>query len=99
MKDVANAVKGVSPVLTNPSRAANAIHWSPTGKNMVLAGLKVRNLGHREAAWCALHRLPPVSSRRPSTSRTPGMCLRLFHCSDECVAALASTSPDSLRSD
>jgi translation initiation factor 3 subunit B len=43
MKDVANAVKGVSPVLTNPSRAANSIHWSPTGKNMVLAGLKQMN--------------------------------------------------------
>ncbi len=42
MRDVRNAVKGVSPVLTSPSRNANMICWSPTGKNMVLAGLKVR---------------------------------------------------------
>ena len=41
MRDVRNAVKGVSPVLTNPSRNANMICWSPTGRNMVLAGLKV----------------------------------------------------------
>jgi Eukaryotic translation initiation factor eIF2A len=41
MKDVRSAVKAVQPVVHNPSRAANVIHWSPTGKNMVLAGLKV----------------------------------------------------------
>ena len=41
MKDVRSAVKAVQPVAHNPSRAANVIHWSPTGKNMVLAGLKV----------------------------------------------------------
>lgn len=42
MRDVRNAVKGVSPVLTNPTRNANMICWSPAGKNMVLAGLKAR---------------------------------------------------------
>ncbi len=46
MRDVRNAVKGVSPVLTNPSRNANMICWSPAGKNMVLAGLKVPLLTH-----------------------------------------------------
>ena len=45
MKDVRSAVKAVQPVVHNPSRAANVIHWSPTGKNMVLAGLKVNGLG------------------------------------------------------
>jgi translation initiation factor 3 subunit B len=43
MKDVRSAVKAVQPVVHNPSRAANVIHWSPTGKNMVLAGLKQMN--------------------------------------------------------
>mmetsp|Transcript_10169 Transcript_10169/g.30552 ORF Transcript_10169/g.30552 Transcript_10169/m.30552 type:complete len:728 (-) Transcript_10169:256-2439(-) len=43
MRDVRNAVKGVSPVLTNPTRNANMICWSPAGKNMVLAGLKSMN--------------------------------------------------------
>lgn len=41
MRDVRNAVKGVSPVLTNAGRNANMICWSPAGKNLVLAGLKV----------------------------------------------------------
>jgi Eukaryotic translation initiation factor eIF2A len=44
MKDVRSAVKAVQPVVHNPSRAANVIHWSPTGKNMVLAGLKVKEV-------------------------------------------------------
>lgn len=43
MRDVSNAVKGVSPVLVNPGRNANMICWSPAGKNLVLAGLKSMN--------------------------------------------------------
>ena len=41
MKDVKAAVKGVQPAGTLPGRTANSIHWSPQGKNLVLAGLKV----------------------------------------------------------
>lgn len=63
MKDVRSAVKAVQPVVHNPSRAANVIHWSPTGKNMVLAGLKVGRLNASTTLLAIRHlrdRSPPA---------------------------------------
>ena len=41
LQDVKAAVKGVQPAGTLAGRTANSIHWSPQGRNLVLAGLKV----------------------------------------------------------
>ena len=41
LQDVKAAVKGVQPAGTLAGRTANSIHWSPHGRNLVLAGLKV----------------------------------------------------------
>ncbi len=41
LQDVKAAVKGVQPAGTLAGRTANSIHWSPHGRNLVLAGMKV----------------------------------------------------------
>jgi len=49
LQDVKAAVKGVQPAGTLAGRTANSIHWSPQGRNLVLAGLKV---GPRRRRLC-----------------------------------------------
>ena len=41
-QDLKSSVRGVSLVGSQPSKQANCMFWSPQGKYMVLAGLKVR---------------------------------------------------------
>ena len=67
MKDVAAAVKGVQPAGTLPGRTANSIHWSPQGKNLVLAGLKVRPPTSHEASALAALAPPPFHLKSPGT--------------------------------
>ena len=43
-QDLKSSVRGVSLVGSQPSKQANCMFWSPQGKYMVLAGLKVRRV-------------------------------------------------------
>ena len=44
MKDMRTTARGVQLINTVPSKAANVLHWSPQGKNLVIGGLKASPL-------------------------------------------------------
>ena len=65
LQDVKAAVKGVQPAGTLAGRTANSIHWSPHGRNLVLAGLKARlRLHHGTLLSCRRRSWVEVSSVR-----------------------------------
>ena len=70
LQDVKAAVKGVQPAGTLAGRTANSIHWSPQGRNLVLAGLKVgpRCILSLLSSWTQLHAYRGIACRRSMRS-------------------------------
>jgi hypothetical protein len=75
-QDVKAAVKGVQPAGTLAGRTANSIHWSPQGRNLVLAGLKVRRCLHTDTLEIVL--LLPLENFK-AAPRHPNPVLSVFH--------------------